>query len=738
MACRVLLGGLAVGGLSLSRAGDVELVNAGGHSTVKHCPVGARCKDASYEASAYPCSAESSLRPGEANIIEFRCSDGKCTKTRGLCNGKRNCEDGSDEEGCDGVLNTTSAAALSSPFDCFADYQEWKTAWTQGQKEWCCNEYHRGCGEEERFDCEEDPSADGEVDEERKQWCCQHRGRWCGREHAGFDCKDWTSRWNSDKKSYCCKVERRGCTLLTPPEYQPAYECASSDDWVTKWTQAEKDWCCAARGVNCPDSLHWALANHKLYDCKVDDEWPKAKKAWCCKNEKIACTKDRDQVDGSSDDAEAPDAIADDEQVVVTDKPSAESDDSGTMTTMDCTERDTTYDPLDMDGHPMKIVEDVTACQERCAAIEDCAHYSFWKTERHCHVHGTTAVPHSQPDFLSGPPTCDKDGRRYHLLATAALRQRVCFQNEVAFIPYDSVIHNFSPEHMPSPVECQALCNKTAWCSHFTYTVLDSMCHLTDESASVERNVLKSMAGPSRCQDLLTFSLSIESVGFGPVHKNLNLHKELKQGLERVVTEAAGSYDEHYAQLMSPRGNERRLEAIGDQAYPLIPQGYQEVVFSEGDAGELVVTMLVGLPEDIPGRVVRDILTKHLSEIEVGVAKFIAKADGRHKMSTGIIHVRMLRPPSLVPYTNGKDADDVASKFLLNGKVPALATDSSPLMLMIFAAAVSAFAMLSGFKLARSATMLSETEQRALSTHVPNHGYSCLGGMSASSEEEVA
>jgi len=262
------------------------------------------------------------------------------------------------------------------------------------------------------------------------------------------------------------------------------------------------------------------------------------------------------------------------------------------------------------------------------------------------------------------------------------------------------------------------------------------MCHLSDDSATIERNVLKSMAGPRRCQDLVTFSLSIQNVDFGPVHQSSSVHSRIKSGVKRIITEAAGSFDEHYAELTVQPGDRRRLEGAEDKAYPLIPESSQEIVFAEGDSGELVVTALIGLPEDVASRIVREILTKHLSQIEVGVAKFIAKVDVGRGAPSGIIHVRMLKPPSLAPYTSKTDTGDVEDKFLLEDMFRNPGATRGPSALLAVVAASLALASFAVVKLLRRATVVAETETRALAAHLPNGSCAWLDGAQVSSEED--
>jgi hypothetical protein len=64
-----------------------------------------------------------------------------------------------------------------------------------------------------------------------------------------------------------------------------------------------------------------------------------------------------------------------------------------------------------MVGHPLRVVKDAAECQAHCRNITGCAHFSFWKLGRHCHVAGPRAIAESGVFFQSGPPKCeDEDG----------------------------------------------------------------------------------------------------------------------------------------------------------------------------------------------------------------------------------------------------------------------------------------------------------------------------------------
>jgi len=81
---------------------------------------------------------------------------------------------------------------------------------------------------------------------------------------------------------------------------------------------------------------------------------------------------------------------------------------------MSCAEEDMAFNPLDMLGQVPQQVGNIAECQDRCASVSGCAHYSYWVPQRVCHLQDSHAVRSSlkSPGFIAGPPTCDVDGLR--------------------------------------------------------------------------------------------------------------------------------------------------------------------------------------------------------------------------------------------------------------------------------------------------------------------------------------
>jgi hypothetical protein len=65
---------------------------------------------------------EEYLSPGQSNADTFRCLDGSCILQAGRCNGLFNCDDRSDEDGCDAATNHFVPAYMSKNAVCPDDF----------------------------------------------------------------------------------------------------------------------------------------------------------------------------------------------------------------------------------------------------------------------------------------------------------------------------------------------------------------------------------------------------------------------------------------------------------------------------------------------------------------------------------------------------------------------------------------------------------------------------------------
>mmetsp|Transcript_63609 Transcript_63609/g.207509 ORF Transcript_63609/g.207509 Transcript_63609/m.207509 type:complete len:770 (-) Transcript_63609:205-2514(-) len=690
---------------------------AGLRSLAQACPEGATCGDRGYTEAAYTCQ-DDSLKKGHANIIEYRCHDGGCMRTPGLCNGVQNCGDGSDEQGCDGVQNTTDAAGLAAPYDCSADFMRWKSTWSTSQKRWCCQNKQRGCSGSPLITAIlQAPATVVRQDPPREQ---------------SYECTDWSSQWSDAKKVHCCMVESMGCTMTAPSDYVDPYDCDKVDEhWHDDWSRPKRDWCCASLGVNCPDSLAWALAHHELYDCAVNEEagnvwstvhWPSAKKEWCCSSVKVACDEGGKDFDCKSALSTLMATTWSDEQIgwcchheqvacpeSTTTTTSAQEGAASTTTksaqeaaaedkskaiqaTMSCSQTGFLYEP-EMAGYFGSMEPDLAACQARCASTSGCAHFSFWLIGGACQVHNAAAVERAdQPSVYSGPPTCDETGKRELELLSDMMRERVCFDQNFIFLPLDSPAHGSLPSMASTPSECQQQCALELWCMHFTYSVGDSMCHLADSDAT-KVSGLSSVTGPQVCQDQVTFSLSVGGVTFGSLHEIATLEAAFKVAIKQAVVQVAGKMKDHLQVIRSADNESQMSEATaGDN--DLVSIGNMEVVLTKGPQGGLIVGVMIAPSSEVPSSAVQKVLWGKLNNLEVAVANFIAQADQGRVTFQGVIHVKLGTPPALLSSVAGVEnsGKDYALKFLEHSAKSRLAIgvggNAVPPILLCSAAAV--------------------------------------------------
>lgn len=230
-----------------------------------------------------------------------------------------------------------------------------------------------------------------------------------------------------------------------------------------------------------------------------------------------------------------------------------------------------------------------------------------------------------------------------------------------------------------APSKCQERCAATSWCAHFTYSVLDSVCHLADKDATRIGNALNSVAGPQNCQDQVTFALSVGGVSYQKLMSQPKLQEVFVRAVKKAVSDVAGSR----ADLGSGRGfggdepamsTTDQEEAVSDAAGsradldagegiggggPLVSAADQEVVLARGPAGSLAVGVMV---EPHAGEVlsstVQHLLWRRLTHLEVKVAQYIAEADPDRTVFEGVIHVRVLTPPSALGGEGGGSGEE--------------------------------------------------------------------------------
>jgi len=208
---------------------------------------------------------------------------------------------------------------------------------------------------------------------------------------------------------------------------------------------------------------------------------------------------------------------------------------SGIDTTMSCSERDITWEPIDMDGQPLTVEIDIAACQARCAGVPECAHYSFWPSHRMCHLQSVFAVRQTNRlGFISGPPGCTSVQNSENTLAVLTKKDS-CFEDNVAYEAFD--MQGTEPTIAKTADECQDRCAETPNCKHFTYNIMNRMCHVADKDAMRVPSMVYHVAGPPVCTGVVSFRIAIDNLNY---HK-LEADKELVVGVKAAVQEAVSA-----------------------------------------------------------------------------------------------------------------------------------------------------------------------------------------------------
>jgi hypothetical protein len=206
----------------------------------------------------------------------------------------------------------------AAPYDCDNDVVEWKRNWSASKKQWCCDNFSKGCqptSAPDPFTC--DDGLETQWSGLKGDWCCKHYQKGCVAKKVkpdGFDCDSeylrWADAWNSTKKDWCCKHEGKGCTAKNCGCIGGDGEgntCTNKDDSETR-----SNWWCYVDSVQCLGaqrdkdviprrSDEWSEAIwseepcKNLFDCfkgadTWETSWSDSQKDWCCDNYERGCT----------------------------------------------------------------------------------------------------------------------------------------------------------------------------------------------------------------------------------------------------------------------------------------------------------------------------------------------------------------------------------------------------------------------------------------------------------------
>lgn len=120
------------------------------------------------------------------------------------------------------------------------------------------------------FDCEEGyhpPSTEWTSD--KRQWCCKTMRRGCsdGISVKPYDCSDGLAReWSDNKKIWCCTSENKGCEWTT----SAPFDCSSGyDNWKMGWSLGKMDWCCKHLGIACRNTTFEYVGFGTAYEART-------------------------------------------------------------------------------------------------------------------------------------------------------------------------------------------------------------------------------------------------------------------------------------------------------------------------------------------------------------------------------------------------------------------------------------------------------------------------------------
>lgn len=157
----------------------------------------------------------------------------------------------------------------------------------------------------------------------------------------------------------------------------------------------------------------------------------------------------------------------------------------------ECWENDTKYTPINMDGQEKTTVDSIEKCQERCASVDGCAHFSYYP-DGGCHVQDSYAEKaDDEYDGKAGPPSCDPDQ------TTTAAVLAECWEADTAYDPINMDGQEKTVEG--SIFKCQERCAGVDGCAHFAFYSNNGGCHLQDADATSQADEWGGQSGPPSC-----------------------------------------------------------------------------------------------------------------------------------------------------------------------------------------------------------------------------------------------
>ncbi|CAK8999025.1 Sodium-coupled neutral amino acid transporter 2 [Durusdinium trenchii] len=156
-------------------------------------------------------------------------------------------------------------------YDCSAEFEQWRNAWSEGKRQWCCRTANRGCAATHSFG---DRSSQDLYD-------------------CNSNVQTWREAWTPGQKLWCCSVYHRGCEA--PHQGGPEeglYNCRTGGS-PSVWTLSKQHWCCQKTGIGCNLATHGPGGGSPpvSFNCHVEQvgQWSVMKRHWCCAHQKLGC-----------------------------------------------------------------------------------------------------------------------------------------------------------------------------------------------------------------------------------------------------------------------------------------------------------------------------------------------------------------------------------------------------------------------------------------------------------------
>jgi len=365
--------------------------------------LGVGVADPSYTKHSYSCADYTPLDRNTGNIVEFRCQDGRCIEIEGKCNGVRNCEDGSDEAvalcGTE-VPAAEKAAATPKPevkekattttpppappakkTDVYKVLATLKKQEAVVEQNMAVNTLKERIQKEKQEKKEDGKKVDKKGDKKEEISSEQKAVAALEKEAKSNAEEEEEATAVAEAKARKEVLAASEATIeATAPPCQTSVEgevCYQKVVWaMTQGVKEHPEWYHGLTSESSFEAFQAALHLGHYGHCAVPCNFEMPTTA----------------TTTTTTTTLSPEALVN--------------------KTLACSTVGV-YLPLDMPHTSMKTVDNVTACQERCAATEGCAKFSYYKPLRNCHLQSKYAkLVTSNTLFISGPPVCEQKDKK--------------------------------------------------------------------------------------------------------------------------------------------------------------------------------------------------------------------------------------------------------------------------------------------------------------------------------------